>query len=258
MADQKKIGQGLQFNVYDRGERVKKMPTSHREILQTLARSDYRTAVNPLGLGREARRIARERQLVMEELRWREYDAALLANAKVAGRTIDQDFLTPFGQALKESDSPEALIDELVVLTRKCWAQGFSETSFNFTINHGVDRNGNVVVLDVGEISFDRDVVIKYVRDKFWLKGWTFNNDLSQELVAYCTKRFDEALTVEILTEVWTDAPRSPDAPPLVEEPAADPTGDEAGKGRDGDSYRKPERGGDRHREGARSFRRES
>ncbi len=61
------------------------------------------------------------------------------------GRTIVQDKVTPLGDVLKSSDNHFSLIDRLINLTIECWKQGFCETTFNFTVNHGVTADGKVV-----------------------------------------------------------------------------------------------------------------
>ena len=109
--------------------------------------------MNPLGLGREARRIARERDENIAEFKRRTFDHALVANATMRGRTIVQDKVTPLGDVLKSSDNHFSLIDRLINLTIECWKQGFCETTFNFTVNHGVTADGKVVVIDVGELT---------------------------------------------------------------------------------------------------------
>lgn len=201
------IGQGLQFAVYDEGTRLRKKPNSIREILRLLAHAKIQTVVNPLGLGREARRIARERDEAVREFSNRQFDHALVANAEVRGKTIVQDRVVVFGEALKSGAEYKALFDKLVEHFHDCWRQGFCETSFNFTVNHGVTEDGQVVTIDIGEITFDKDVAMKHIREKFWDKAWSLTKDLTDEQRAYATEQLGLRLTPEMLEHLWTEAP---------------------------------------------------
>lgn len=203
------IGQGLQFTVYQEGERVRKKPNAISDILRILAKSSPQNVVNPLGLGREARRIARERDAAVAEFKAHVVKPELVANAEVRGRTIVQDKVVPLGKALSLSDSPNEILDAFVRLTRDCWRNGFSETSFNFTVNHGLTSDGAVVVIDIGEISFARDVVQRHVSERIWSRCWSLTNDLNADLRSYAVDAFDAAFTVEALNAFWADAPLS-------------------------------------------------
>ncbi|NNE35824.1 MAG: hypothetical protein HKN13_11330 [Rhodothermales bacterium] len=201
------IGQGLQFSVFDEGVRVRKKPNSNRDIVRLLARSNIQSVVNPLGLGREARRIARERDEVVREFGRRQFDKTIVANAEIRGRTIVQDKVLTFGEVLRADENHYALIDRLVEFTKACWAQGVCETTFNFTVNHGVTEEGRVVIIDIGELTFDRDVAVRHIRERFWEKAWSFTSDLDDNVREYVAHAFSDRLTEKVLVETWVDAP---------------------------------------------------
>ena len=87
----KKIGQGLQFNVYDNGIKVVKTPTSKFQIKLKLLIWMPSYLLKLFKLEKEAKRIIKELEDVLQEIQNRWFKPSLLANAVIRENEIEQD-----------------------------------------------------------------------------------------------------------------------------------------------------------------------
>ena len=75
----------------------------------------------------------------------------------------------------KDYEEAKIWIDKFIELIFECWKEGFSERVFNLTINNGVDKKGNVIFIDFGELTFKKKNVKKAIKTKRWEKSKSFN-----------------------------------------------------------------------------------
>lgn len=75
------------------------------------------------------------------------------------------------------------------------WQYGFSEIVWNPLTNNGIDAKGNIVLLDLGEITFDKTVVAKQITAKSWLKTWAHTKGLPDGLKAHYRIVMENTLT---------------------------------------------------------------
>lgn len=203
----KRIGQGLQFNVYDRGEQVEKVPTTRAEIRNRLLRANPLRLLRPAALRRKVDQVVAERDDAVQQFRAHPVDRTLFANLQVVEGKISQDKVQTLGQALKAGADGYALIDRYVEFQFQCWSQGFAETSLNFTVNNGLDRTGKFVILDIGEVTFDKAAVRREIERRLWERTWSAWHDLPAELRAYFFYRMNKAMTLENLEMYWKETP---------------------------------------------------
>lgn len=199
------IGCGRQFRVYDHGDHVEKIPTSIYDVKRLLLKSDATYFFRPRQLDAEARRIIAERDKAMRILRTRNVDPKLLAGLQFAGEVILQDKIVIVEDALKKTTNPEAIVDGYIDAIHRGWQAGVHEMSFNFTINNGIDNSGNVVITDIGELTFDKNVVSRQVEAKFWKSSWSPSR-LRKELCEYYFQKMDQLVTRSTLDQLWRDA----------------------------------------------------
>lgn len=205
----KKIGEGYFYNVYDRGDgRVVKHIKSKWDRFFTISKL---CLLMPTIIYDEFSRSERDRATfedVYKILKTNLKDWSVLGNPLfLDGVNYEQDLVIPIARAFKSAtiERQKEIIDSFIECISMCWRQGFSEHVFNFTINNGVDKNGNVVLLDFNEISFDKEDALLRIQNKRWLraasyKRWAF----SKELCAYYEKRMEESLTEENLNRYWS------------------------------------------------------
>jgi hypothetical protein len=87
-----------------------------------------------------------------------------------------QDKVMTLGQALRRESTRRArnLIDNYVDLSLRHVSYGFMERVFKITANCGVDDGSNVVLIDLGELTFDKDEAVNLARRRRWLTQETF------------------------------------------------------------------------------------
>jgi hypothetical protein len=84
----------------------------------------------------------------------------------------------------------------------KCWEWGFYDTVYNFDRNSGVDINGNVVLFDFGELTFNIWEVENHVSAQHWLEKEAYH-DLPDNLKLYFKNTMKKRVTVNKLNEIW-------------------------------------------------------
>lgn len=198
-----KIAQGLQFTVYDRGQKVEKIPTSPRQMLWQLVSMEPRNILTVWKLKKKLRNALNEREYSCTQIKERFSNSPLLAHPTFEEGRIFQDKLIPLSDYLKTSNKPEQMIDLVIDCMFRCWEQGFSEKTYNFTINYGIDKEGRVAVLDFGELHFDKEAVMDDIKTKKWQQSWSLTKDLNKVVSQYWNKALTENLTLKKLDDYW-------------------------------------------------------
>ncbi|MFT5142188.1 MAG: hypothetical protein ACI80V_001733 [Rhodothermales bacterium] len=199
------IGSGWQFDAYASGGRVHKVPVSELRMAARVVRSYPALVARPFELIAKIRQLISEREDVLAELASREVDRDLLANFREQGGRYVQDRVEPLGGLLSDGSDPYRLMDRYVTSIHRGWVSGLAETSFNFTVNHGLNKQGSVVIIDVGELSFSRDDVEELVAARFWEGAYSVRV-LPQEIRSYLLDRMATEITPARLIQKWQDA----------------------------------------------------
>ena len=203
----KKIGQGLQFNVYENGEKVIKTPTSRFQIKLKLLFWTPSYLLKPYELEKEVKRTINEREEVLQEIQRRRFKPSLLANLVIKENEIEQDRVTPLREYLRNYGESKARTDEYINFVFDCWMNGFSERTYNLTINNGVNSAGEIVLMDFGEITFRKSDVERAIKIKRGRRSWSFKKDMKKEVRQYYDKQMLEKLTLSNLNKYWKNAP---------------------------------------------------
>lgn len=201
-----KIDSGCQFNIYRRDDgKIVKQPKNRRQIYLTILKLSPKYFLNPFRLSTKVDELIEARQQSLERISEIELDPNIIADAKVEDGKIVQEEAKTVSQLIdEEALSWEEAIEDNIDLIIDCWRYGFSDVIFNFTINNGY-RQGEMVLLDIGELSFDREHLRSLIEDKRWLKSKSYKWDLPLRKKDYYRKRMEEELTVEKLDEVWAE-----------------------------------------------------
>ena len=198
-----KIGQGLQFNVYYREGKIEKIPTSKNQVKWKLICWNPSYIFKPSTLEQEANRTIKERDELLKDQRLIQINPTLLANLKIYNGKITQDKVTPLKEKIKNYNEACNIIDNYTQFIFKCWQNGFSEKTYNFTINNGIDSNGNVTLIDFGELTFNRLDVEKAIQTKRWEKSHSFRWDLTKKIKEYYEELMDKQITLKNLDKYW-------------------------------------------------------
>jgi hypothetical protein len=141
--------------------------------------------------------------------------APSLANPIIANdlRSYKQDKVIPMGAALRSSSASEAktLINQYVDLCLWHAKYGFAELVFNIGVNYGVDSNSKVVLIDLGELTFDKNKVIAAVAGKKWGKAQNYLSPIPyprkatipMSLRPYYRRQMLNRLTPEAIENKW-------------------------------------------------------
>ncbi len=205
------LGKGWQHAVYDMGDgRVFKRPRHTLPLLVSVFRAP--PGHRPLGsrnIVRETRHLrasARNTIRLLAEQMPR-LDPAMLAQPELhADGSYGQDRVTVLDDYVTRHDLEQnkRAIDAFIGLQLACWDDGFGDPGFDFLINSGIDRQGRAVQIDLGEISFDFDVMARAVEAKRWLIQDSYRDRLTDPaLKAYFRTQMDSRLTPQALAARW-------------------------------------------------------
>ncbi len=202
----KKIGQGLQFNVYANESRVLKTFTSPLQMKIKLLLWMPWYILRPFKLIKEVEYRLKERREIIDELKKRDINASLLSNL-VIGEQIEQTRVTPLKKPLKDPEKAKELIDKYIDFIFECWKSGFSEKIYNLMLNNGINSEGNIVLMDFGELTFDKSYVKKDIITKRWRKSFNYMWGMKRKIKKYYDQQMCKRLTLSNLEKYWQDAP---------------------------------------------------
>jgi len=198
-----KIGSGLQFNVYDFGEdKVLKTFRTRLQMVLTNLIWEPHLIFAPWILNKKINNATEDRKNSIKFLKSHKFKKELLANLSFEEGKIIQDKVIPISEFLKKEEMKK-ILEDCLLFTLKCWKQGFSEKVYNFHGNHGIDKKGNVVLIDFGELNFSKEEVEKDIISKRWKKASFYFRILNKDLKKYYADKADEILTIENLNKNW-------------------------------------------------------
>lgn len=199
-----KVGQGLQFNVYSNRNKVIKKSTSKIQRASKLIKWTPGLLLKPIKLMNEINKSVLIGKNSIDNIRKSGIDLELLANPIFNKNEIQQDKVEILSDYLRRDfEKSKIWIDKFIELMVECWKNGFSERVFNLTINNGVDKEGRVVLIDLGELTFEKKEVRNAIKIKRWEKSWSFNCDMNKEVKEYYKKQMRERLTLHNLNKYW-------------------------------------------------------
>ncbi len=199
-----KIGQGLQFNVYSYGSKVIKRPTSKFQMCSKLLLWTPSLWIRPFKLKNELVKEIQRRKHSIENIQRLNIDLELLGHPIFRKNEIEQDYVNVLRSYLNEEFSQSKIwVDKFIDLIFECWKYGFSENSFNLTANNGVDKFGRVVIIDIGELTFEKNDVEKTIKIRGWENSWSFYSDLKKEIKEYYQEQMKSQLTLKNLNKYW-------------------------------------------------------
>lgn len=206
-----KIGSGVQYNAYDIGNnRIKKIPTSFFEKVirfHNIAKK-YKLYLHPLHNIKTCVLASKQTKESAENLlnNMASIDQRLLGNPKInSDYSYEQDKVFIFGEKFNSYDisKQKALIDAYIENILSCFDYGFSDTNFNFMINSGVTEDGEVILIDLGELSWDKEEIRKLVISKNWEKKGSFNKLEDGELKDYLRKELEQRVNIHSFENRW-------------------------------------------------------
>jgi hypothetical protein len=202
----KRIGRGWLYAVYDLGNgRVRKIVYSDLVrffvIFFQLGHFSISDTIS------EMKRVKRDAYQAYSYLRKiKVIDSKILGNPVFIDElSYEQDKVSVVGDLLKDKDlnEGERIIGQYVRFIHETWRHGFADKIFNFTINNGVDGEGNIIQIDFGELSLSRSDVEREVSDSSWLTSFSYITLSPFELKKHYQELMKKELTLENLNSNW-------------------------------------------------------
>jgi hypothetical protein len=211
----KHIGKGWQYRVYDIGNgRVRKIKRKPVDSFGRIffmpkpAPEHKKFRFNPVLSYKELLRISRgvDKNINLLKQQLNLIPGNLLGNPVFYDRVnYEQDYAQSCMEYFKshEREDNNKIITKYVELILELWKYGFHDDIYNFPMNSGVDKNGQVIMIDLGEFVYDKEMVMQSVKDKKWLSKpfyAVFKGIWSRE---HFRKEMDRLITVENLDKYW-------------------------------------------------------
>lgn len=212
----KTLSRGAQFSVTVGGETVYKKLHSVEESVAVFRSWGFGL------LGKDINQLAVSKldqakatlSKIQELLKSHPELAASLANPRIEDNwDYKQDKVTVFGAALRHSSRTQAkiLIDKFIDLWLYHLEYGLADLVFNPTVNYGVNKDNNVVLIDLGEPTFEREDMIRAVSEKEWKRAQNYwapfyiprSVVIPLSLKPYYRKQMLRRLTPEVVTAKW-------------------------------------------------------
>jgi hypothetical protein len=200
------IGAGLQYRVYDLGNRrVLKIPTTRSQKLLLLLRWGYLKPASTYKAMRWAETMARDSTEGLKS-RSSAIDAAIFGNPSFGPELrYEQDKAVPLGVYFERHSLAEnrKAIDLYIAHNFTLWSFGIGDVTFNFTTNHAIADKGEVSMIDVGELSFSKADMANCIEVATWLWQWSFRGLRDGNLKGYFQEAMAKAMTVANLEKHW-------------------------------------------------------
>jgi len=203
------IKRGAQYLVYPFfGGRVRKVPHSLARAVRIWGRWKDISKENIHDKAVQAIE-GRDRSVAFFAQRIRDNDDLFryLGKPKFYKRGVyTQERVTTIGAVLRSQTHEQnlLLLEKYAQACLNEWRFGFSEGVFNFTVNSGVNKAGEIVLIDFGEVTFDREVVEKAIKNRLWLKSWSYKHDLPIDLKRHYASIMACTLTLSELERFWS------------------------------------------------------
>lgn len=211
----KLISKGWQYRVYDIGNgKVKKIK---RTLIDSFGRIFFmpkpapehrKFRFNPILSLKEMRRISRESDKDIGQLKkiLPFIPGHFIGNPVfLKGINYKQDSAIPLLEYFKEHNKEmnNKMITKYVELLIELWKFGCSDNIFNFPVNSGVAKNGQVIMIDIGEFVFSKNKVKLAIQSKKWLSQPFYAVFKSVWSKKHFRKEMDRLVTIENLNKNW-------------------------------------------------------
>jgi hypothetical protein len=169
----KKVGQGWQYTVYDLGGgRVLKRYNTWLEAYGVMLRDSFLHIRLPVVFFSRYYKEGKERALrSLTFIQNSTIDPAVFGNPKLLeGSSYEQDNITPLRKYLATCTYEEgrAVIDAFAGFNLMLLQQSVIEMNCNVADNFGLNPQGKMVLIDLGEICTDKEEIQSQIRKRVW------------------------------------------------------------------------------------------
>lgn len=185
----KKIGQGWQYTVYDleNGKVLKKFHSWIRAYF-VIFREIFPFKNNSFfAIPRFVKDMKRKADVSFEILKRINIPQELMANPKFINKyDFEQDKVVPLHDVFEklDTDGTKKVIDQFIEFNKKLMSFGVIDKSFNFTRNYGLNNKNEIVLIDIGELFDNKELIDKQIKKRVWNKSYVsgrIKNKLARE-----------------------------------------------------------------------------
>ena len=162
------LGSGLHFDVVADGDLAIKHPSPAWRIAGRCIAHRPGMILKPGRLARAVRFAEQSRDEMMSAIARTPLPEQLTAHARVYEDVILQNRVTPLGEAIRSGSDPFRVVDGYIDSVIAGWSHGLADASFRMLSNHGIDDEGRVVIVSIGDLTFDRRIVAHGVARSIW------------------------------------------------------------------------------------------
>lgn len=192
----KKIGQGWQYTTYDLGNgRVLKKFHSWPKAFFVMLREIFPFKDDSFfEIPTFIREVKERADDSFELLKRKNIPLEWMANPKFISKyDFEQDKVTPLHEAFENSNMNEAkkIIDLFIDFNLKLLNIGVVAKGFNITKNYGLNSDGQMVLIDIGELFDDEEYINKRLKNRGWEKSYIGGCIENEEVRNYFISEMD-------------------------------------------------------------------
>ncbi|MEN9337935.1 MAG: hypothetical protein RIQ41_249 [Candidatus Parcubacteria bacterium] len=202
----KLIASGWQYKVYDlENGRVRKVKASGLfQYIKILSHLPFQF-IEAYKEQQRVNRMERQANDYIRTILHLEISRALGNPVFISQSDYEQDKVRVLYEVCKDAsfEQQKEIIKSYIHLIHTTWNYGFADCIFNFTLNNGTNDRGDLLQLDFGEITTEKDDVEEMIRNQRWLQSFSYTTLVSNELKDYYSTTMSEELTFAKLNESW-------------------------------------------------------
>ena len=122
-----------------------------------------------------------------------------MANPKFINKyDFEQDKVKPLHEVFEHLDSNgiKKLIDKFIEFNLKLLNLGVIDKGFNITKNYGINNEGEIVLIDIGELFDDKELIKKQLKDRGWTHSYVGGCIKDKEAQDYFISEMDRNFKV--------------------------------------------------------------
>jgi hypothetical protein len=198
----KKIGEGWQYSVYnmDNGRVLKKFHSpikSYWVILKTIFPFKDDSLITVPRFSKSAKKKA---LASFEIIKNKKVPAWWLGNPKfLNGLDYEQDKARPLHDVFENCGTAaiKSIIDEFIIFNKCLLESGMIDKSFNITKNYGLNKEGKIILIDIGELFDDPERIKKQIMDRAWDKNYVAGCIKNKDAREYFIEKMDENFKID-------------------------------------------------------------
>jgi hypothetical protein len=184
---------------------VLKIPKTVSEIMQQIKQSDWTKKFTDKKIKIMANDSLAKHHKSVDIIKRSGVPLSLFADPEWLDKDmIKQKRVLIINDALKNKNySNIEILKECIDSYVDLWTYGLFDTSWNFTLNNGINKDGNIVFVDVGECSDNIKELQLMLQEQSWKTAYSMRQDIGESLQKSLLAYAKKILTLENLKQVW-------------------------------------------------------